>query len=656
MQTQKPRLDDLFRQTRTEEPVLSETELDGLLDRFDSLDGGSADHPASDPGGIAALTSTKGIVMSILSVIVAGTLVGGALTMSGPESGSPMTDAAEARPAITSGSFAALPIPSSFAETERIAAVDSPTERTTLRTLPPTNGEETAPFGDPHTDGLNDRPDGDDQADIERILAEELATWVVEFWDTRINEYRRTIDRNLPASDRSALDRLRVRWAINEGDDPFGFALNVEERVSNGEESLGMGFGFNSKEGMTVDQSSSDEPNVFVYNSTDDDLEESIAVVRKKISAGLARMGENTEQLKTILRNIDVDINIDSDGNEELKIMQIGEDENITLPSDEEIEVIVSQVRSHLADLDPEVKELLASQNGLKLGGMFGANEVMIEREIEEDVRLDPNGEEIRERRIMVRREIVVDGADEQADSEDHALWIQNRAAPSFDISTLLRSAIESKGDETSKILSETWDLADRNRAMLDDVRDRLIGDLEVFADELADRTDELLAEHGESLPEELVAMMKKRRSDGVSPIATIGTQIAPVYEIVAEPLILLYNGSDIAPALTDAFAKPVTGLDVSAGSVLAQSYPNPASSSATVEFDLPAASSATTIRLFDATGNEVLVRELGARAAGNGSVQIDLAGLPSGQYLYHLTATIEGGERVYSRTMQIAR
>ena len=129
------------------------------------------------------------------------------------------------------------------------------------------------------------------------------------------------------------------------------------------------------------------------------------------------------------------------------------------------------------------------------------------------------------------------------------------------------------------------------------------------------------------------------------------------VYGFAAEPLIMLYDGADLRDFFGQGpLSSAVTGLNLPATNVLKQNAPNPAGTRTTIGYELQEPSSATTLRLYDATGALVGTYDQGAREAGEHAETIDLSALPGGVYLYHLTVKTASGERVHSKTMQVAR
>jgi hypothetical protein len=88
----------------------------------------------------------------------------------------------------------------------------------------------------------------------------------------------------------------------------------------------------------------------------------------------------------------------------------------------------------------------------------------------------------------------------------------------------------------------------------------------------------------------------------------------------------------DVASGVSD----PPAGVPTR--SALAQNYPNPFNPSTTIRYQLAAASHVR-LSVFDMLGREVVVVEEGRREAGVHTAVFDAAGLPSGMYLYRLTA-----------------
>ncbi|MEM9996450.1 MAG: T9SS type A sorting domain-containing protein, partial [Bacteroidota bacterium] len=84
----------------------------------------------------------------------------------------------------------------------------------------------------------------------------------------------------------------------------------------------------------------------------------------------------------------------------------------------------------------------------------------------------------------------------------------------------------------------------------------------------------------------------------------------------------------------------------------LDQNYPNPFASGTAIRYTLDRAANVR-LAVFDAQGREVAVLAEGTHAAGEHAADFEAAALPSGTYLYRLTAD---GETVDTRRMTVAR
>jgi hypothetical protein len=81
-----------------------------------------------------------------------------------------------------------------------------------------------------------------------------------------------------------------------------------------------------------------------------------------------------------------------------------------------------------------------------------------------------------------------------------------------------------------------------------------------------------------------------------------------------------------------------LAGNDLPRDFSLAQNYPNPFNPLTNVDFQLPI-SSHVNLRIFDLLGREVAVLADEVRKAGSYHVSWDAAKMPSGMYVYRLTA-----------------
>ncbi|MCX6134388.1 MAG: T9SS type A sorting domain-containing protein [Ignavibacteriales bacterium] len=90
-----------------------------------------------------------------------------------------------------------------------------------------------------------------------------------------------------------------------------------------------------------------------------------------------------------------------------------------------------------------------------------------------------------------------------------------------------------------------------------------------------------------------------------------------------------------------------VTAAEQSAlpsGFTLSQNYPNPFNPATAISYQLPAVS-VVNLRVFDMLGREVATLAEGRKEAGRYTMNWNASSLPSGMYLYQLTATSEKGE-----------
>jgi Secretion system C-terminal sorting domain len=100
-----------------------------------------------------------------------------------------------------------------------------------------------------------------------------------------------------------------------------------------------------------------------------------------------------------------------------------------------------------------------------------------------------------------------------------------------------------------------------------------------------------------------------------------------------------------------------VTGVDYPVAEALPttvhlyQNYPNPFNPSTTIRYELPH-ESYVTLRVYDLLGQEVTMLVDGTQNAGYKSIEFNASGLPSGVYLYRLTA----GNQVQTNKMTVLR
>lgn len=223
-------------------------------------------------------------------------------------------------------------------------------------------------------------------------------------------------------------------------------------------------------------------------------------------------------------------------------------------------------------------------------------------------------------------------------------------------------------------IYKEAQGMAGRYRSDLDALATSVVDDLGEFLPEVNRRADDFMALRKSEIDraglsakisgaraktDEVAAML--RSSQGKSAARML-------YTFALEPIVMLYDGTDLSTLLRqmEQLSSGGKGLTLSSGAiagytlpdhtVLKPSTPNPASSAVTIGYSLPEPSQQTTLRLYDAQGTLVGTYDEGARDAGEHAIQADVSGLAAGTYLYHLTVRTAGGDRVYSRTMQVVR
>ena len=116
-------------------------------------------------------------------------------------------------------------------------------------------------------------------------------------------------------------------------------------------------------------------------------------------------------------------------------------------------------------------------------------------------------------------------------------------------------------------------------------------------------------------------------------------------------------GGSDLADLIANAAAARAL-VDVAAEEttpegtfVLESAYPNPVASRATIGFELPTAQDVR-VTVYDVLGREIAVLAEGVRQAGPQTVEFDVSSLPSGVYIYRLSA----GATQLTQTLTVVR
>jgi len=105
----------------------------------------------------------------------------------------------------------------------------------------------------------------------------------------------------------------------------------------------------------------------------------------------------------------------------------------------------------------------------------------------------------------------------------------------------------------------------------------------------------------------------------------------------------------ELEPQSTDVFASAIAAIPENV--LLEANYPNPFNPTTTIEFSLPS-SHFSTLNIYDVIGRKVAQLVNGHLPAGVHAVSFDAGDLPSGIYLYRLTA----GEVIENRKMMLVR
>lgn len=205
--------------------------------------------------------------------------------------------------------------------------------------------------------------------------------------------------------------------------------------------------------------------------------------------------------------------------------------------------------------------------------------------------------------------------------------------------------------------------IARRYRPQFDKIREDMVVDMRGFIDTILVLKENFEREHAAEIaadPEAMQVMEEITREQAEKALLELGSEksVVMMYNVLIEPLLLLYNGQDLRRLLTnvDVLPEEIAQLSLPEMSALRQNVPNPASTATTITYVLDEPSSRTTLRLYNSRGDLMSSTDLGYRSAGEHQAEIDVAKFPVGSYLYHLTVQGEKGERVYSKTMQVVR
>ena len=605
-------LSELFAHARNETPVVSGEDINALLEEFD-LHGRQEENSGFESGANQQNKRLlrRGIIMGTISTAVIAAIVGaGSLFNAGDATTTEVAPASHIdQPGVAALADAALHLPLPL-----IATTQDPIPAPTL--VVPTAQRESASIAPQYPMAPLANRDDDESEDVaidDEDLGEDLGRFIGDFWEEKINGYRRAIDRAVAGADLDQLNRLRIRWSLLEDEDrgPLDFRLNTFSARTN-EDGTGImnSMGLKNNGGRSIDvsadvQEMGDGNSTFTWNNDDFDNEVRVNV------------------------NISADADISEFEDFDAVALTREDGEMPELADGEEIEEEIITV-IEIVDGKPVQKV----QKVIRIGGDKSKTHIGNEKEVRVEIREAEN-------EIHVARSEMTKALEVMGGMGDFNIG---------SMSDMLKMAITMDGSESSKIIASTWEIAERSRENLDPLKATIMEDLAAFEVELKGRLRSMAEnsdlDFGDALDE-----------DASLVTTTIATEIlGPLYEVIAEPMLMLYNGSDITPVLTSAIAPPVPGMNLQASSTLAQSFPNPARENVTIEFNLAAPASGTVLRLYDVTGEEIEQRDLGGLPAGTHAEVIDVSNLPSGTYLYHLTVESEGGSRVYSKSLDVVR
>jgi hypothetical protein len=222
----------------------------------------------------------------------------------------------------------------------------------------------------------------------------------------------------------------------------------------------------------------------------------------------------------------------------------------------------------------------------------------------------------------------------------------------------MIQSLMSNGNGEILEIYNGVKGIASHHRSDLDLLKEDVFNDVGAFIEMMAAHVNQFMAAHRDQIPQAKLDSMTMKIEEVHQKASSeeLKAGMGMLYDMIGEPLLLLYDGSDISSLIPSSIAAPVPGVKMAENTTLRQSYPNPASSVATIRYMLQEPSSSTVLRLYDASGNTVATYDQGAQTAGEHSVDADVSKLASGTYLYHLTIQTGAGEQVFSKTLQVAR
>lgn len=215
------------------------------------------------------------------------------------------------------------------------------------------------------------------------------------------------------------------------------------------------------------------------------------------------------------------------------------------------------------------------------------------------------------------------------------------------------------RGNEIITIMEQAEQIARRYPGGMQEVATSVIDDVQMFVAQLPGQIEQRLKESGADMSHPDVLAGRETIEKAAGTIATDRGRggIQMVYEMAFEPIVLLYNGSDLGQMIAQAGQSVgIDGALIPGSTLLGQNFPNPASTTTTIDYTLQESSPGAAIRIYNAAGTLVTTLELGSLTAGRHSRVIDVSRLPSGSYLYQLVIAGERGEQVIAKVMKIVR
>lgn len=225
------------------------------------------------------------------------------------------------------------------------------------------------------------------------------------------------------------------------------------------------------------------------------------------------------------------------------------------------------------------------------------------------------------------------------------------------------------KLQEIMSIYKSAKELGTRNQDVLEALKQNIVTDVVSFMDNVSAGTQKFVEQNRTAMIQEKGTDAPDQAVNGVAKVAAeLRTEkgrkgIRSAYDGALEPIVLLYNGADLAELLNQVtpFAPlprevAQTGISMPENAVLKQNVPNPASASTTITYNLPEPATEVTLRIYSTSGAELAKFREGAQAAGTHQRVVDVGNMPPGSYLYHLTVLTARGEQVYSKAMQVVR